>query len=545
MKRFWKDYLLALSAVNLLFFRRWSVVLPGYGDYLLAEARSGVTYVSLIVIILGLAALAVGAVALVRQTGDRRLLVGTRILFVTVSVMGVFSVFYEGWLFLGLPFVDHWPRIFALAVALVLVAWLVWGHTGWHRQIVPVTVAVMFILMPLAPIMITQGIYHAATPDDRFDVRLDGNPPGRNSDHRVLWLLFDELDQRLAFEERPDDVHLPEFDRLRDEGFYATQAYAPNEFTARSMPAMLSGMPVGLAYGRGHDDLGVEFLGEDEPVDWKTMESLFDRLHERGLSIDVVGTYHPYCRLFPETLTDCTFVPHHGPPATDFLTATQEHLENLKLALPTYALQESIWTSTGLNEAESVRQQHRDIAKHQALEPPAVHTAARPDIDYAFIHLNTPHPAGEMGHGRGYWDAENRRFSAGGDESFFDNLMLADRTLGRIRTAMEENGTWNQTTVIVSSDHGYRATWWQEQGRSEAHTELLRAPTDHRVAYLAKPGGPGSATEAVQYDEPFNLVLMADLIEAAFQDGFRTPDDFARWLDVNREQGASDHYALH
>ena len=40
---------------------------------------------------------------------------------------------------------------------------------------------------------------------------------------RVIWILFDELDLRLAFINRPDNVNLPEFDQFRSQSLFATQ----------------------------------------------------------------------------------------------------------------------------------------------------------------------------------------------------------------------------------------------------------------------------------------------------------------------------------
>src|SRR6185437_12281562 len=42
--------------------------------------------------------------------------------------------------------------------------------------------------------------------------------------HRFLWLVFDELDQGIAFERRPVSVHLPELDRLRAQSFTASNS---------------------------------------------------------------------------------------------------------------------------------------------------------------------------------------------------------------------------------------------------------------------------------------------------------------------------------
>ena len=44
---------------------------------------------------------------------------------------------------------------------------------------------------------------------------------------------------------------------------------------------------------------------------------------------------------------------------------------------------------------------------------------------------------------------------------YLDNLALADRILGELRQAMEQAGTWDSTTILISSDHWWRTDYWQ------------------------------------------------------------------------------------
>ena len=45
--------------------------------------------------------------------------------------------------------------------------------------------------------------------------------PQSEGGQRVLWLLMDELDLRLAFLERPDGIVLPELDRFQNQSVFA------------------------------------------------------------------------------------------------------------------------------------------------------------------------------------------------------------------------------------------------------------------------------------------------------------------------------------
>ncbi len=542
MNRTWKEALLAWSLMNLLFFRHWARILPGVHDYFLHQPHPALTYLSLMGLILILAAIAYALVVLVRRSGHPRLIVTARVVFTLLALFGVYSIIVEGWVLLGRPRFALWVRFIPIVLLVAGIVWLQRRHPGWHRKIVPVAVAVIMVLVPLAPIMYAQGLYHTLTPDepDRFDPQPGSDVQGPGSPHRLVWIVFDELDQRLLYEERPEGVALPELDRLRDESLYATQAYAPSDATLRSVPAMTTGRLVDKASPRSLDGLVLDFTDGKDSVRWKETETVFSQQHEQGRSVGIVGTYHPYCRLFAEWLTECTFAAHHGPHETRFGPTLGDHLEGLRLAIPTATAQRAVWDLTGLTESVNEQRQEREIEKYQVLQRATVDAAADPDLDLAFLHLNVPHPTGMRGTGRGYYDAENGQFATGTDVTYYDNLALADRSLAEIRSAMETEGLWNETTVVITSDHGYRHSIWGRNSATTPYGDLLHRPTDHRVAFLVKPAN--STQTGTQYDEPFNLVLMPELVQTALQDGFQSPAGIAAWLDAHPTIGPAPYY---
>ena len=61
---------------------------------------------------------------------------------------------------------------------------------------------------------------------------------------RVVWIIFDELDYRLSFPERPTTVNMPEFDRLRAQSLFASDAFSPRNMTQTSVLSLLTGKTV-------------------------------------------------------------------------------------------------------------------------------------------------------------------------------------------------------------------------------------------------------------------------------------------------------------
>src|SRR5690606_12024995 len=71
----------------------------------------------------------------------------------------------------------------------------------------------------------------------------------------------------------------------------------------------------------------------------------------------------------------------------------------------------------------------------------------------------------------------------------FSNMKLADRTLGMVRTAMEEEGTWDAATIIVIADHGLR-DFWNELSIWTTEEEQFRQSLDAlHVPFLVKMPG--------------------------------------------------------
>ena len=124
------------------------------------------------------------------------------------------------------------------AAALGLILWQ-------HRRVARSMAVVVGLFSPFAFFttskiaLVALGIVHLAQAPG--EPKLPAPGPVRPGQPRVIWLLFDETDQRLGFEQRPPGLKLPEFDRLRAASLYATNAVSPGDSTALSIPGLLTG----------------------------------------------------------------------------------------------------------------------------------------------------------------------------------------------------------------------------------------------------------------------------------------------------------------
>ncbi|HEX9283840.1 MAG TPA: hypothetical protein VF882_08625, partial [Gemmatimonadales bacterium] len=303
---------------------------------------------------------------------------------------------------------------------------------------------------------------------------------------RVIILLFDGMDFRLAYGDRPAGLPLPELDRLRAEASFASQAFPPGRRTAISVPGLLTGRPVTSARRRGTDTLLVTFAGTPDTVSWADQPNLFDRARALGYNAGIVGWYHPYCRLFAQHLTRCFWLPH---PAA-ILRARGRGLARQMLDL--------------LRGLSPLADRDRHIGDYRQHLVEAQAAVVDTSLGLLFVHLPIPHDPP-------IYDREDDELTDHNYdiEGYYDNLVLADRTLGVLRRALEGDGLWDRTTVLLTADHSR-----QSGERDRRVPFVVKLAGQHR-------GGP-------PYRAPFNTVVLHDLTLALLR---REVTDVPRWLD--------------
>ena len=131
------------------------------------------------------------------------------------------------------------------------------------------------------------------------------------------------------------------------------------------------------------------------------------------------------------------------------------------------------------------------------------------------LHLPVPHLPG-------IYDTKRDRFTLwqySRNHGYLENLVLADQLFGKLRRAMETAGTWENTWLLLSSDH-----WWRDAARYDGKT-------DHRVPFIIK--APGK-NQSLTYDNRFNTVVSYQLIVSIFKGELTDSTQLSHWLDTFR-----------
>jgi len=109
-------------------------------------------------------------------------------------------------------------------------------------------------------------------------------------------------------------------------------------------------------------------------------------------------------------------------------------------------------------------------------------------------------------------------------QGYIDNLALADRTLAELRQVMEENGTWQRSAVIVSSDH----IWRDASSYDGRH--------DPYIPFLVKMPGQSAASDV---DVEFQTIHTEELALAILNGEISDNAAVAMWIQTHAELSKS------
>jgi hypothetical protein len=339
-------------------------------------------------------------------------------------------------------------------------------------------------------------------PDPPLAQRLAGSPPVR-----VLWILFDEWDQRLTFPDRAPGTLLPVLDSLANHSFTATHALAAEAgIVPVSQMATSDALPF-LLYGKrlaasSTEDPGTRriFFADGTSAVFGGGDSIFAQMRAHGWNSAVAGWYLPYCRDFGSQLSDC------------YWDVRYEQRSSASPALPGAAVDETrmlfeTMMVSPLFGPSLVLVRH--TAEYQALLAAALRDAADPSIGLTFIHFNIPHTPY-------FYNSKIGRFGHYGySESLYnDALQWVDRSVGEILSSLNTAGLDSKTAIILSSDHPER--------------NFTLTPYVPFVVHL-----PGE-TDGVVNTQEFSTIKTADLVLAIARGEVKSLADVEHSLGISR-----------
>jgi hypothetical protein len=387
---------------------------------------------------------------------------------------------------------DALGRPALLAVALLILA----AAAGWPHHALRAIRGIALAVSPIAVLTLAHAFWMflelAAGPVYR---RVEPAPSKAvpPSLRRVVWLVFEELDQAVTFEARPHGLELPELDRLRRESLYADAARPPAGATELSMPALITGRPVVAVTPLTPYDLELTFT-DGKTTRWSAHPNVFARARVFGYDTAVVGWHLPYPRVLGGSLGAAAFRP----------SAAFEQTRG-------DTIRDALWNQwASLAPPVHVRR----LATQRVIELGDMALRAATDGRFSLVMLHLPLPQLP-----GVYDRAAGRLTpwnfGGGEAEYLDNLALVDRFIGELRRGLDRARLGDRTWIVLTSNR-------RAQG-----TTRLDGQQDLRVPLLVHPPEGGRSAHV---DGPFNTLGLHDLVLAILRGSIVDTDGAVTWL---------------
>lgn len=490
-----KDLLISISFANILFYNYWSIVVYfNLGNsFYYKNFPTTKTFIAFIIseLIVGLVIWL--GIKLIRYLNNSFISKSSKVIFCLV----VLNFFYELIWNTAQKFKVEGSYIHRIptTIYVIFVIYLIVRKRTFKAMKSAVLLIAPFVLMIFGQAVMMMGNDFKDNVNYQYvNPEATGKPPFFKRDKsspRILWLLFDEMDQRLTFDERPKFVKLPEFDRFKEQAFSAANLYQAGKDTGRAIPSLFTGKLVKKVAKANSSEFLLTFEDTSQPVKMSQEPDIFTEAKKLGFNTALSGHGHPYSRIMGHKLDFC------------------EWYDDDLILSPDASLLEIIINQ--ISYLSPFDRGRRGRIQHAKLLRDAQNLALNPDYQLIFIHFAIPHSPRI----NKKWGLINIT-----QWGYFGNLELADQTFGTIRKSMEEQGIWDDTTIIVTSDHQ-----WRKSNRFDGKK-------DPRVPFLLKLPG---EEKGVVYTPAFNAVLTKDILIAILKEEIRTYSDLTQWLNKRQK----------
>ena len=518
-----QEIIIALSMANLLFIKSWrSLLYPTSEPYHIKLEPQSLDYLGIMICVLITAGLFFFGLQILRS-----ILKDKTSLIANWALLGVFLIILNGirqQFFQSESTTSLYLKFGVLALCIVIG---VIALVKWKQMIFPFLRSIFLFISPFVLITFSQATLGAFSATQQSDTSISSQLSSIKKQEktsiksRVVWIVFDELDYFLPFELSPSIVDLPEFTKLKNESFFATQATPPSTATRESMSSLITGKKVKEGIPNGKSELMLNF--EDETnAKFSEAPNIFRKVREINGETAAVGWYHPYCRVIGKDLSACHW--------ESFDTFNDFDKQSLPQIISKNFLQTLISLPFGfrlfqmINSKSAIKAEDTSyVRRHYRLINATKESVANNNIDLVLIHLPLPHQPNKF----------NRKTNKFGLNSttYFDNLVLTDNVLGKIRQTLEEKDLWKNSTILVSSDHHWRINEYIKKGwLSKKDLQITKGKEDTRIPFILKLK---NQKEAFVYNKPFNTLITHDLILAIIKGEISTPTEIETWLNNN------------
>jgi hypothetical protein len=393
-------------------------------------------------------------------------------------------------------------------VLILLVAWagllllLLLRFGKWYRRLMRAGSAIAAALVVFAAISAAQLLWVATwkPAPHQIDAAWETTPQPPRNHPLLVWIVFDELSYDQVFEHRARDLNLPNFDALRSESTVFTDTQPAGYHTVKILPSLLTGKLIdGIRYNF-HNKLWVRHEDDHKWLPIDGAQTVFADADRAGWRTAAVGCYNPYCAIYGDAIQDCFWMNHDmfdGLMAQDASLATNIYTP---LAQVVREIKSPSRADRDLCTFD-VRHRYRTETDLQQHAFQVLHTD---QADFIFFHFAIPHSPN-------IWSRIQDNYTQYCDSSYLDNLALTDRVLGEVLATLQSSPRWNDTTLIVQGDHGWRIDAWNWlPAWTQEDDAASRGVFDTRPALLIHQPG---QTQPQSVAQPWPIIQIHSVVE--------------------------------
>jgi hypothetical protein len=363
-------------------------------------------------------------------------------------------------------------------------ALLIYFSIRYRQTLISLSTTLTIIFSPFFAVQAGQALRYALFVAPSINTHKDitiqkQKAQGRKT--KVVVLLFDELDYRLTFVDRPVGLQLNELDRLKNESIFFTNAFPPANSTLLSVAALTSSSIVKLVKPLNNNDALVTSI-DGMTSNWSRLPNLFEKLKQNGSRSAVLASYMPYCTVMGKNIDECKWYDQATQINSTGSTFFEKLINQYRILIETPSL-------SPFGQSIVIKE---NILRFIKFMDDAEAILANDDYELVYIHFPIPHSPN-------YYDRHKKDFSLSNSRfmGYTDSLSLVDRTIGDLRKIMEKKKIWDRVAVVVTADHWLR------------YSTQFDGKIDHRIPLLIKFPG---ATSCEVVNLPINTVLLSEII---------------------------------
>lgn len=486
-KQLIKDFLVSFSYVNLCFVRIWYPLIMPQSTFYQGRVPNYSDFTATVTNIIIFSLIGTYLIQKVRIKGNN---------FVIASLLALLAFSFHVFTQLKLPpLVEYQHYIFIFCCLLVISSFL---SRFFHKVI---TKAIYFFLLFFS----LHGIYYfivapyriySLNQDLPIKQALVQRPQHTPSKQRVIWIIYDELDQGYVFDESKNNtLKLHNLLELYEKSFHASEAHAPTDRTVNSIFSYLIGLQVESVKPLSSTEAIIITPDTEEKL--KPQETIFYDLYQQGYNIGIAGWHIPYCFIFEKYTSTCNQFgssKYNYSSSQNFFTTVVTQLRSL---LPNWAsyqhkmLYEKFWSST----------KNLIINKN---------------LDLVYLHFPIPHFP------KIYDTNKMKLYSALSDkEGYPANLTLVNESIREMTDILKKYNLYDESIILVTSDH-WRRTPESYKERHYRVPFFIKLRTNFQKPY--------------EFKTKFSSILVHSIVPKLLNGELSTVEDISNFINKNSQK---------